>query len=270
MALRGEVSMCMRMFGSVTLVVIVLAYAGGLRMADAQTLVLGNEPMSDAEVAIQFNFYSRESDLGGGQGLLKEGTIDVYAAKLYRISTAETSENPRRVLPAGVLPPEYYLVVLPFDLYRAQGARKYRRVIFQVELTDQRITASKLIPQNIFTAEDVKKAYTLGGTIDVKGVGGTVERKVEVTSTHLRPVVTIYGQGSRQFTWEFTSQRNQEIEPGAKEVAAVLEVPRGIEKVSAVITYQLEVQRRWAGDWVQPAVEPAPPSYAMPLSFRGK
>ena len=126
-----------------------------------------------------------------------------------------------------------------------------------------------LIPQNIFTEEDIKRAYTLGGKIAVKDVEGKAEWKEEASFTRLRPVVIAYGEGEHRFAWEFTSQPTQEIDRGSKRVAVILEVPHGTDIVLAVITYQLEMQRKSIGEWVKPSVQPDPPSYSRLLSFRG-
>ena len=137
--------MCRRMLWSVTLGMIVLTLSGGLRMAMAQTLVLGDEPIPDSEVAVHFDFYSQESRLGVGQGLLEEGRITLGQERIYQVSKSETSDNLRRLQPPGSPPPERYLVVWPFTLYPAPGERKYQKVVFRVELADQRIKASSLI-----------------------------------------------------------------------------------------------------------------------------
>jgi hypothetical protein len=229
-------------------VMMLLFVVGGFRMAVAQALVLGDEPIPDAEVATELGFYSEESQLGTGKTLLKEGTITLGQTKLYRIKP-ETGSSTRRVQPPGTRPLESYLVVLPFTLHPAPGERKYRRVRFGVTLADKQIKAFSLMPKDIVTEEDVKNTYKLGGSVEYQGVGGTLELSKEITFTRLRPVTTAFGEGESDFYWIFESQSDQGVHPGSRRVATILEVPRGTRMLAAVITYKVDVLRRWLGDW---------------------
>lgn len=232
-------------------------------MVIAQTLIFGDEPIPNSEVAAQLDFYSQEKRLGSGQDmLLKEGTITLGMARVYRVKP-ETE----RVLPPGVPLLDRYLVVLPFTLHPAPGERKYSNVLFIVNLSNQKVTASDLMPRDVFTEEDVKKAYTIGGSVEYQGVGGTLELGKEITFTRLRPVITAFSEGESDFYWKFASQSDQEVYPGSKRVAAILEVPRGISTITAVITHKIDVHRKWLGDWqnFNAATEP----YSIKINLGG-
>lgn len=236
------------MFWSITLLAVSLATLGGIRMAVAQTLIFGDEPIPDSEVVVQLDFYSRESRLGTGEALLKEGTITLGAVKAYRVKP-ETSETMEPVRPTGVPPLDRYLVVFPFTLHSAPGEREYNSVLFKVELSNQKVIASDLIPGNVFTEEDVKKAYMIGGSVEYKGVGGSLELSKEIAFTSLRPVITAFGDGESNFYWKFAGQSDQEVYPGARRVAVILEVPHDVSTITAVITYEIDVRRKWLDDW---------------------
>ncbi len=141
---------------------------------------------------------------------------------------------------------DFYSVYIPYSLEGLDGGRYYELVIFQVTLKDQRSIAYDIFPSDPIKAT-TKVRKSLSFTADMKfnfkavevGAGAATQDTNEYVV--LIPLLTPFGKGESQFSWEHRSFKGQYVAPGIKHAAIVLQAPHGLRQIEADLEYRADI-----------------------------
>lgn len=211
---------------------------GSTGMAQTHDLLLESTLESKNDL-LTLDLYSEELTLGGsGIQRIREGQITVGKPRIKFLSSSKALD--------GKIKWDYYSVYIPYSLQSLDGGRHYELAIFQVTLKDPRSIAYDIFPSNSIKATTkIRKniSYTADMKFNFKAVEVGGGAKTEDTSeyTVLTPILTPFGKGESQFSWEHRGFKGQHVSPGIKHAAIVLQAPHGLRQIKADLNYRADV-----------------------------
>lgn len=217
------------------------------------------EPPPDAS-SITRDILSEQTLLGSGVVAVPEGRITVGKLERYALRAPQL-DGARRVPLPGEEQSSFYLLVFRFTLHDAPPKRRYREMTFKVLLSDPRTTAYKLYPERVVSEEDVEKGlekgFDIGFVFAVPGdkaqpaleAKASVEATQTVKFTRLIPEITAFGDGEKDFYWKFRGHGDMPLESGTRRAAAVIQVPKGTQRLNASIAWDIDLERSRFDQW---------------------
>ena len=166
----------------------------------------------------------------------------------------------------------FALLELPFDLDELDGARRYVRARYRVDLNTPDAVARSLWPELVTTAVEVERSRSFGLQADLTlgAVPGAPSAEFSAGRTfrytELRPLVASFGVGRSAFSWTFTAQEGQPLFPSGRRVFAVIDVPAGTPAVLGTFVAEVEVARRRLGVWTSPDIPPRGRPFRLQLT----
>lgn len=205
-------------------------------MANADELLLNDEPFPKTEVWKTLDVFVSEKTLGVGARRVKKDSVPVRIPLMLRLDPSRLHGVSKLAYLASANS-DFYLFYLPFDIDSSDV--DYREVKLLVSLDHPEARSWDLYPKDINTEQDVEKKETFGLSADLKfALGASAEFGAAFHYKNLRPIISAYGEGSNVFRWEYRSQPSQSIVPGTRSVYAVLQVPSGLRYLAGKIEYE--------------------------------
>lgn len=211
---------------------------GGVMTTSAQELdrdgnVVVKRGGSDEAVTVEL--YSEEKPLGGDSPILaKEGTVS-YNCSIKRLS----GKGESLALQGDTKNWDVYSLYFPITLHETPSTRYYEKLIFHVSLNVPSATALLLFPKEVESREEIEKTFGLSPEVKVKDLALTLgSYTVKEKYTRFRSKIRAMGVGQNSFYWTYLAFGDGRIEPGDKEVLAIVQVPRGTKKLSGEIYYE--------------------------------
>lgn len=191
--------------------------------------------------------------------------------KAITIGTPLISHIPQNQKESESINWDYYCISLPFTLHRLDGNRYYESLVFQVTLSDPRITAVDLFPQNITAKTGIENKLSISPELKIAykqvkmDIGGKAKSSKENIIT-LEPRITAFGKGQHQFYWEYKELCEQPSLPGSKQAIVLLRVPYGNTKITTKLSYKAIVVEKIFGVLIRRDVESAAYQTTLTLS----
>lgn len=238
------------------------ALAGEPPPEEARTLILNGGPISSADRLTDLELISRDTSLGPNQPPIEEleGRVTVGRCEIYPLSSAE-SEAP---LASDRNRVSLYLVRFPYSLHPPEGSRRFKQVEIHVDLTGGKATAFDLFPVEVEPGGETPEDFA----ISPEGRFGTRTPRIlvrgwQIRSPSFKPVIRAFGRGEPQFYWVFTSEEDQGVAPGTRDLLAVLEVARETSVLPVEVRYRATVAKELFGQWFSTKAR----SGRLPLRF---
>ncbi|MEU3983162.1 hypothetical protein AB0F77_24260 [Streptomyces sp. NPDC026672] len=155
-------------------------------------------------------------------------------------------------LGAGPLPDpsewDLHLVVLPHTFAWPPTGRTFLHAQITFEATDTGVTAHSLVPLEVTVPVETTRAYTLSPQLQFMEIGaGLGVRERRLVFTRLEPVITAYGLGTGTFSWRYSGPPGGGVRDGSRLSAAVVQVPRGTDRLALTARTTFTVARRLFG-----------------------
>jgi hypothetical protein len=221
-----------------------MCLVGGPMMADAADVVL-REDIDQEQAVATLDLYSEEKSLGTEGPLLQRITESQITIGLHEVEVVSSQPD------QGTTSWDYYSVYQPFTLHRLTGERYYESAVFQVTIDNPSVTAADLFPKNVIMELKIERRVSITPQLKFSykiveaSAGGEVGTSISYVS--LLPVITSYGEGERQFYWEYKAHQEQSVLPGTKQAAVVLRVPHGLNRITATVEYAAVVVETMLG-----------------------
>lgn len=203
------------------------------------------QDIKEEQVLTTLDLYSEEKQLGTGEGGLQRITESQVT-----IGQPEIEFVPQTQRTDGDIW-DYYGLYQPFTLHRLEGERYCQLLVFQITMNDVLVKAIDLFPKNVTMKLDIEDRIAvtpqLKFSFKVIEAGGEVEREIKKQYTTLIPIITVYGEGEREFYWEYKAGEEQPVFTGVKQAAVVLRVPRGTTEVTGTILYKAVIIEKILG-----------------------
>lgn len=141
----------------------------------------------------------------------------------------------------------YYSVYQPFTLHRIEGDCRYFSVVFQITLDDPSLIAVDLFPKEVMQELHVETKLSVTPNIKFNfnkvaevDIGGHTE--TDKTFITLVPQILAYGEGEREFYWEYTPGTNRSVYSGTKQAVVLLRVPLRTLLITGKISYEVVIE----------------------------
>jgi hypothetical protein len=229
------------------------------------SLILEPQPLAEGDVLKTLDIVSEQKTLGTENSFtVVDGRVTIGKPLVYKLT------NPKPgLLKLHNEKSHFYFVEFRFTLHPSENKRRYQEMKFGIRLSNPKATGFELFPSKIETEEDVKKSFDVGFTIAIpespqSSVGAKATR--QVSFKQLTPVTTAFGDGESSFYWIYSKPHNADmIEPGSRVVAAVIQVPDGERSLSAIIQWDVKLNRRFLDEWRDVPVRVEPITVDIPL-----
>lgn len=217
-------------------------------MAHAETWILSDAPIPQDQVAATLDLYREEKTLGAGSTRVNEAPVTLGIQHVYappgvaRITAAAVpAVTPTRS--------DYYLVTIPFTLHPLSRNRGYEQLKLEVQLTTRMAIAFKLLPDNVQTKQDIKRAYDLSAALKAKGAEIKGGGSYSVAFQNIQPLITSFGLDEPNFYWIFKAQKGHPLRLGSRTMLVLLEVPHGTRSVTGSLHYEADIDSllSWIG-----------------------
>jgi hypothetical protein len=232
-------------------------------MGGKDVLILDAEPSGTADLLKTVNITSTEKTLGDGDGFkIVDGKVSLLKPLVYKLT--KPKETP---IGQNSKQSRFYLVQFRFTLHPPETKRRYEKMTLKVKLSNPNVTTLKLIPTSVTTEADVNQSFDIGFSIGVPQSSIGANAKQTVAFKKLLPTVIAYSHSDSEFYWEYSKAPGADtVEPGEKIVAAVIQLPDSAQPLSATINWEVKLNRRFLGDWLDVPVTVEPVVINLPLS----
>ena len=212
-------------------------------MTTLNELVLQSEITPDRTLKT-VSLYSEENALGSERQRIREGEISIGSPVINQIQLEESEGELSRW--------NYYTIDIPFTLHRLDEQRHYDLVVFQITLGEASSIARDIFPREVVTAETkIKKSLSISSDLKFSfqpietSFGSKEEDSLEYIV--LKPLLTPFGKGERQFYWEYKKFNEQSVLPGVKQAAFILQTPMELEAINVHFDYEADVSEKLFG-----------------------
>lgn len=183
-------------------------------------LVLRNEIDQDQSF-ITLDLYSEEKPLGredAGPQCITESQVTIG------LPTINALPHSQHVDRGGW---DYYSLYQPFTLHRLEGERNYQSLVFQVTVDNPSVIAADLFPKDVNVELHIENRLSVTSQLkfsckNIVEVGAGAEIETKKGYINLIPIIIAYGEGEREFYWEYETWKEQPVFPGVKQAAVIL------------------------------------------------
>ena len=216
----------------------------------AEELILKTQPLSESEKLVSLKIFS-ELKLRGDitSRKITESQVTLGRGHTSFIPPSKSISSHPIITPDRSIW-DLYLIHIPFTIHEPSEDSYYQKIKFKIDLANRDISAFDLLPKNVTSKVEVAKTYILSPQFTFKEVEVKVgELGYEVRFDSLRPIISAFGIGESQFYWIYTSQENQRLFPGTRHVLIVLQVPKKVDFMYAMISYEVVIVKKLFGKW---------------------
>ncbi|MEA1867369.1 MAG: hypothetical protein U9N19_04615 [Thermodesulfobacteriota bacterium] len=215
----------------------------------AEELILKTQPLSESEKLVSLEIFSELKLRGDVTSRITESKVTLGRGHTSFIPTSTPISSQQIITPDRSIW-DLYLIHIPFTIHEPPEDSYYHKVKFKIDLANPDISAFDLLPKNVTSKVEVTKTYILSPQLTFKEVEGRVgELGYKVRFDSLRPIISAFGIGEHKFYWVYTSQDNQKLLPGTRHVLVVLQAPKKIDSIYAMISYEVVIVKKLFGQW---------------------